>query len=137
MVLPEEGITLTEDMEVIEEENAPNKTYKLDFSRGRCRGFIDGREAMEQAVFKMLNTRRFAHLIYSDDFGFESLIGYEQLFVRGELPRRIEEALLQDDRITSIEDMTLEFIKDKAYISFTAKTVYGDVNVLRGVIPFV
>lgn len=137
MVLPTEGITLTEELEVLEEENAPTKTYKLDFVRGRCSGFIDGREAMEQAIYKMLNTKRFAHLIYSDDFGFESLTGRERLFVRGDLPRRIEEALLQDERITAVEDMVIDFINDEAHVFFTAKTVYGDVNVLRGVIPFV
>lgn len=137
MVLPTEGITLTDELEVLEEENAPTKTYKLDFVRGRCSGFIDGREGMEQAIYKMLNTNRFAHLIYSDDYGFESLIGHERLFVKGDLPRRIEEALLQDERIMAVEDMEIDFINEEAQVFFTAKTVYGDVNVLRGVIPFV
>lgn len=137
MVLPEGGITVTEDLEVINEAELPTRTYKLDFERGRCTDFIDGKEAMEQAIRKILQTKRFAHLIYSDDYGFQNTIGQDRLFVRGELPRRIKEALLQDERITSIENFTLDFEKDEAFVSLTAITIYGDVDVLREAIPFV
>lgn len=137
MVLPVGGITVTEDLEVVNEAQLPTRTYKLDFERGRCTGFIDRKEAMEQAILKVLRTKRFAHLIYSDDYGFQDMIGHERLFVRGELPRRIKEALLQDERITSIENFKLDFEKDEAYVSLTAITIYGDVNVLREAIPFV
>ncbi|NYV63822.1 DUF2634 domain-containing protein [Bacillus sp. Gen3] len=137
MVLPVGGITVTEDLEVVSEAQLPTRTYKLDLERGRCTGFIDRKEAMEQAILKVLRTKRFAHLIYSDDYGFQDMIGHERLFVRGELPRRIKEALLQDERITSIENFKLDFEKDEAYVSLTAITIYGDVNVLREVIPFV
>ncbi|RKD22539.1 hypothetical protein BEP19_09770 [Ammoniphilus oxalaticus] len=137
MVLPTGNITVTEDFEVVSEAELPTRTYKLDFERGRCVGFIDRRKAMEQAIYKVLNTHRFAHLIYSDDYGFQNMIGHERLFVQGELPRRIKEALLQDERITSIENFRLEFEKDEAYVSLTAITIYGDVEVLREGIPFV
>ncbi|GIN37787.1 DUF2634 domain-containing protein [Heyndrickxia oleronia] len=137
MVLPVGGITVTEDLEVVNEAQLPTRTYKLDFERGRCTGFIDRKEAMEQAILKVLRTKRFAHLIYSDDYGFQDMIGHERLFVRGELPRRIKEALLQDERITSIENFKLDFEKDEAFVSLTAITIYGDVNVLREAIPFV
>lgn len=137
MVLPVGGITVTEDLEVVSEAQLPTRTYKLDLERGRCTGFIDRKEAMEQAILKVLRTKRFAHLIYSDDYGFQDMIGHERLFVRGELPRRIKEALLQDERITSIENFKLDFEKDEAFVSLTAITIYGDVNVLREAIPFV
>lgn len=136
-MLPEGGIVVTEDLEVINEAELPTRTYKLDFERGRCTGFIDRKEAMEQAIRKILQTKRFAHLIYSDDYGFQNMIGQDRLFVRGELPRRIKEALLQDERITSIENFKLEFEKDKAFVSLTAITIYGDVDVLREAIPYV
>lgn len=137
MVLPVGDITVVEDFEVISEAELPTRTYKIDFERGRCAGFIDRKEAMEQAIRKVLLTKRFAHLIYSDDYGFQNMIGHERLFVRGELPRRIKEALLQDERITSIENFKLEFEKDEAFVSLTAITIYGDVDVLREAIPFV
>ena len=137
MVLPVGNITVTEDLEVISEAELPTRTYKIDFEKGRCVGIIDRKAAMEQAIRKILLTERFAHLIYSDDYGFQNMIGYERLFVQGELPRRIKEALLQDERITSIENFKLEFIKDEAFVSLRAVTIYGDVDVLREAIPFV
>lgn len=138
MVLPTEGdLIVTDDLEIEDEADLPTLTYKLDFIRGRCAGMTDGRDAMEQAIFKILQTMRFAHLIYSDDYGFENMLGHERLFVQGELPRRIEEALLQDDRITAVEDIILIFNKDEVITTFTAVTVYGDVEILREVIPFV
>lgn len=137
MVLPVGNITVTENFEVISEAQLPTRTYKLDFERGRCTGFIDRKEAMEQAILKVIRTKRFAHLIYSDNYGFQDMIGQDRLFVRGELPRRIKEALLQDERITAIENFKLDFEKDEAYVSLTAVTIYGDVDVLREAIPFV
>lgn len=138
MVLPaSEDIIVTDDLEVTDEADLPTLTYKLDFVRGRCAGMVDGREAVEQSIFKILQTMRFAHLIYSDDYGFENMIGHEMLFVQGELPRRIEEALLQDERITEVADMILIFNKDEVLATFTAITIYGDVDILREEIPFV
>lgn len=137
MVLPIGEVVISENTEVLTETELPTKTYKLDFETGRCAGMIDGLSAMEQAIYKMLNTQRFAHMIYSDDLGFESMIGYEEIFVRGDLPRRIKETLLQDERITSIEDFELEFESDAAFVTFTAVTIYGDVEVLREEVRYV
>lgn len=134
MVLPiSENVVIEEETEVISTADLPTKTYKLDFERGRVTGMIEGLEAIEQAIFKELNTQRFAYMIYSDDYGFENMIGEDEIFVRGELPRRITEAILQDERITSIEYFTLFFVEDAAWVKFTAVTIYGDVDVLREV----
>lgn len=137
MVLPIGEITVTEELEVIDASALPTRTYKLDIGKGRCAGMIEGKEAMEQAIFKSLKTVRFAHPIYSDDYGFENMIGHERLFVRGELPRRIKEALLQDERITGIENFHLDFEKDEAFASLTCLTLYGDVVVLREQVNYV
>lgn len=137
MVLPTGDLTLDAELEVIDESELPTLTYRLDFIRGRCIGMVDCLEAMEQVIFKILNTNRFEHMIYSDDYGFENPIGFDEVFVSAELPRRIEESLLQDERITSIEDMEMEFKKDEALETFTTVTIYGDVDVLREVIDFV
>ena len=138
MVLPlSENVVIEEETELISSADLPTKTYNIDFERGRAGGFIDGLKAMEQAIYKMFRTVRFAHMIYSDDYGFEHMIGENEIYVRGDLPRRIKEMLLQDERITAVEDFHLEFVKDEAFVSLTAVTIYGDVNVLREVIKFV
>lgn len=133
MPLPEGEIIVDDELEVLEEAELPTKTYFVDFKKGRCHGMVDGLKAMEQAIFKVLNTVRFEHLIYSDDYGFEPIIGQDRLFVEIDLPRRIEEALLQDERITAVEDIEMDFVDNKVLVHFTAETLYGDVKVLREV----
>lgn len=53
----------------IDEELQTSRTYRLDLDNGRIAGRIDSLDAMEQAVYKILDTDRFAHFIYSDKIG--------------------------------------------------------------------
>lgn len=133
MVLPIGEVSILEETEVVSTADLPTNTYKLDFEKGRINGMIEGLEAIEQAILKVLSTNRFAYLIYSDDYGFDNMIGHDEIYVRGELPRRITEAVLQDERITSIEDFSMVFEGDSVLVKFTAVTLYGDVDVLREV----
>lgn len=48
-----------------------SKTYKVDWNSRRVVGYTDGRDALEQAIYKILRTERFAFLIYSWNYGFE------------------------------------------------------------------
>lgn len=132
MVVPTEAITITPEIEVIDTVELPTRTYHLDFKKGCCTGFIDGQKAMEQAIFKALNTIRFQHLIYTNNYGFQNMVGYDELYVRGDLARRIHDAVLQDERITSLEDFSLEFTsKEDVLVTFIARTIYGDVSLLK------
>lgn len=133
MVLPFGDFTLDEEIVVVEEATLPTRTYKLDYEKGRVIGMTDGLDAIEQSIFKRLSTIRFEHLIYTSDYGFENPIGLDEIFVRAEIPRRIEETLLQDERIISLENMTLTFKGDSAWAKFDCITLYGNVNVTREV----
>ncbi|WP_068784116.1 DUF2634 domain-containing protein [Paenibacillus phocaensis] len=106
----------------------PSRTYKLNVQQGRMDGMTDGLGAVKQAVYKILHTERFAHLIYTGDYGFEreGLIGASPGLIRSELQRRIREALLQDDRISEVADFAIGVQGDEADISFTVNSVYGD-----------
>lgn len=129
MVLPVGNITVTAGLEVISEAQLPTRTYRLDMETGNIAGVVDGLEAIKQAIYKALSTIRFAHIIYTDDYGFENLIGKDKIFARAELPRRIKEAVLQDERIRSIDQFKIEFDKDEAHVSFICETRYGDIQV--------
>jgi len=87
----------------------PTKTFKIDFDKGKEVGMTDGIEAVKQAIYLILNTERYQYLIFSFNYGveFDSLAGKEREYVEAELKRRIEEALLQDDRIESIENLKI------------------------------
>lgn len=109
-----------------------SRTYMVDWQTGRVGGFIDGLEALRQAIYKTLQTERFAHLIYSWAYGFEGdkLLGQTRGIVEAEAERYIAEALTADDRIDRIEGFTLTFHgKRAATAAFTAVSNIGDVEI--------
>jgi hypothetical protein len=123
--------------EPVQEVQQPSLTYRIDLTKGRVNGKVDGLDAVKQAVFKILQTERFRHLIYSFDYGVETnvLTGSSALLLRSELPRRIREALLQDDRISDVMDFKIEVVGDSASATFTVISDFGSFEreVVQGV----
>ena len=111
-----------------EEAQETSRTYGVDFTNKRTTGYIDGLEAVKQAVYKTLQTDRFMHLIYDADYGSEisGLQGRSEGYVRSEIARRITESLLQDDRISAVENMQITINGDQALCVFTVVSTYGD-----------
>lgn len=133
-MLPNQYIDLSEsDFEIEEEQNT--ETYKMHISLETINGKTDEQEAMMQAIYKILNTERYAYPIYSDNYGIEliDLIGEDAEWVCPELQRRIEEALLQDERIKEVSDFDFTIEDDKIHVSFTASTIFGDTTVIKEV----
>lgn len=129
---------LIESEEIILEEPS-SKTYLIDFDQkclrlsfdeGNSNGFIDDLKAMEQAVFCMLNTERYEHLIYSWDYGSElqDIIGMDTDIVLSEIERRVTEALMEDSRILSVDDFDFETNKKEVVCTFSVSTIYGDLE---------
>lgn len=133
-MLPNQYIDLSEsDFEVEEEQNT--ETYKMHILLETINGKTDEQEAMIQAIYKILNTERYAYPIYSDNYGIEliDLIGEDAEWVCPELQRRIEEALLQDERIKEVSDFDFTIEDDKIHVSFTASTIFGDTTIIKEV----
>ena len=65
------GILLQGGTPLVPAAQRPSRTYRADFAAGRIDGFTDGREAMEQAIYQILHTERFAWPIYSWNYGAE------------------------------------------------------------------
>ncbi|MEG6615398.1 DUF2634 domain-containing protein [Peptococcaceae bacterium 1198_IL3148] len=118
-----------------EETTEPSKTFKLHMEKNRCIGFVDELEAVKQAIFLMLNIERYDYLIFSWNTGVElkDLIGKPVAYVASEAPRRIRECLLQDDRITEVTDFEVTISKNKVHVTFTAHTIFGEVQSEREV----
>lgn len=110
----------------------PNKTYRMRIEEDRVRGTITGDiEAVRQAVYKILNTERYKHIIYSWNYGVElqDLFGKPIPYVLPEIPRRIREALIQDDRITEVDSFDLSYTKGGDVLAkFVVHTIYGDIE---------
>ncbi|WP_097026184.1 DUF2634 domain-containing protein [Clostridium peptidivorans] len=133
-ILPQ-GAIVQNDLEVEETFIQPTKTYKVDFIKGRVVGFCDGVEALKQAICLILNTERYEHLIYSDYYGSELkfLISNERNIAESEYKRRIREALIQDDRIESVDNFTFKYDKDGVLIEFMVFSIYGEFDMERGI----
>jgi hypothetical protein len=111
-------------------ETQPSKAFKINFDKHRMIGFTDGIEAVIQAIFLILNTERYEHVIFSWDYGIElvDLFGQPIPFVLPELKRRITEALLQDDRIESVDNFNFEVTKRQVNVNFNVGTIFGIIN---------
>lgn len=117
---------LDQDFEI---EEQPSKNYKMDLNGNSVRGFCDELEAMKQTVFRILSTERYQYVIYSWNYGIETLDLYGQpvTYVCPELERRIEEALLVDSRIVRVSDFEHDTsVKGVVHTTFTVHTVFGD-----------
>lgn len=111
-----------------EYETQPDFTYKLNVETERVIGYVDKQEAYKQAVYKLLNTERYDHIIYSWNYGIElrELFGKPIPYVVPELERRITEAIMQDDRTVSVTDFQFDTSKfGVVAVTFKANSIYG------------
>jgi hypothetical protein len=124
-VIPSGNSILTVDLTV---EVQPSKQHRMILDGNRIIRTCDEREAIKQTVFKILNTERYKYIIYSWNYGIElaDLFGHSFRYVCPEIERRVKEALLQDDRISSVDNF--EFDEPKlgvVAVSFTVHTPFG------------
>lgn len=111
-------------------QNEVTRTYKVDSYNKRIIGTTDGQPAIEQAILKNFDTERFVYVIYSKNYGIEleKYIGKDYDFIRSDLQRAIEECLLVDARIYSINN--LQFTQEGLdYMSITM-----DIETEQGVL---
>lgn len=108
----------------------PSKTWIIDRNTMQVAYMDDGLEAVRQAVEIALDVERFRWTIYSANFGSEldELIGQDEALITAEIPRLVEGALSQDDRVIQVEDYAFTRTgPDSMHVSFTVRTVYGDL----------
>lgn len=132
------GENLEDDEELetdFDVETDPSRTYAMVLSKdvekkGFFLGMIDEGEALRQAIMKIISTERYAHEIYSWDYGIElsELIGMPMNYAMSEVKLRIEDALTADDRIEAVEDFqVMRTGKNMLHVTFTVITAEGDI----------
>lgn len=123
---------IEEDFSIQEQ---PSKTYRIDIEKEIIEGTCDEIEAIKQAIYCILNTERFEHLIYSWNYGVEikNLIGEKSTYVIPELERVIKEALIQDDRIEDVTDFEFTQNKNIFNAKFKVITKFNDIEVEKEV----
>lgn len=112
-------------------DTMPSYTYNINRNTNRISGYIDGKDAIIQAVFLILQTERYESMIYNWYYGSEldTLIGQNRDYVTSELQRIIREALIEDDRINEVSDFIIEFKDDVASIEFVVESNVGDITI--------
>lgn len=133
-LLPAISEEVVEEFEYTEE---PSLTYKMrvdleDGMVGQVIGYVDGREAVEQAVYKALNTERGEQEIYYGQYGVEidDLFGKPIPYVVPEVDRRVKDCLLQDDRITAVSNFKFDLPrKGVLHFSCLVSSIYGDITI--------
>lgn len=120
---------LLNNIEEVTEQTS--KTYYLNIEKNTISNFCDGIEAMKQAIYCILNTERFEHLIYSWNYGIElkHLIGENTTFVIPELERVITEALLQDTRIKEVNNFEFDISNNSILVKFTVYTSIAEIDI--------
>lgn len=120
------------NLEIVDEAET-SQTYKL--SRDKIQGYTDELEALKQAIYKVLNTERYEYPIYSFSYGIEleSLLGKDAIYVEIELKRRIQECLLQDDRILNVDNFNFNVLGDEMHSIFDVHSIYGTTAIAKEV----
>lgn len=127
-MIPTNTIITTE----IAETTYADRTYDIVVTftdTDRISGYIEDIEAIKQAIYLILNTERYQFIIYSWNYGVEllDLFGKQMSYVMAELPRRIREALTQDDRVEDVTNFTFEKKRGKLHTTFEVVTSIGNI----------
>ena len=111
------------------EEEPVYRTYRMDFKNKRIIGMVDGVEAAAQAMFKALQTRRFAYLIYDDQYGCDIFnkignLNLTQSYLESDLPSMIEDTFLNEEMVRGINDLEFDIISgDSVAIQLAVSTI--------------
>lgn len=127
-MIPSNNTILSTGFEVVTQ---PSKSYKMQINHNSINGYCDGVEALIQTMYKILNTERYDYIIYSWNYGVEltDLYGKPIHYICPELRIRIAEALVQDDRITSVDNFEFDTSrKGVVKAKFTVHTIFGDIE---------
>jgi phage baseplate assembly protein W len=125
-MVPSAETLLNQEIEFVE---GPSRTFRLDAPANLVSGHVDGREAVRQAIYLILETERYRYAIFSWNYGveLEDLLGQPMSYVLPEIKRRVREALLQDTRITAVDGFEFDVKRGVVAATFTARTKFGDV----------
>ncbi|MCD8049257.1 MAG: DUF2634 domain-containing protein [Clostridia bacterium] len=121
------------DSEYYETDGAvlPSKTYKINFEENRFDGFIEGEEALQQAIYMALRTERYKYPIFSHNYGtdYSGILGEEYMVAMGRIKTAVTDSLTADDRIEKIDGFEFEKAGRKIKVKFTVTSVFGETEI--------
>lgn len=112
-----------------------SKSWRIDWEAGRLSGEVDGLEALEQALLLALSVPRFAHVIYSFDYGSElhTLIGRSREYAEAAAPALAEEAVRGDDRVREVKAGSFTASGDKLSGTIAVTAEGGQISAVADI----
>lgn len=106
-------------------------TYRMDTESLTIQGLCGGKEAVKQAVYKLLMTEKDTYIIYDKNYGIKlkDLYGTDMGYVRAVIRLRLEEAFKNDERILRIKSFCTLAQKSRLTVDMSLDTVYGEVSI--------
>lgn len=107
----------------------PDRTYRM--GNKTMQGRLEGIESIKQSIYHILSTERYSNPIYSLNYGVElqKYIGADLEYIKATIQEDIEQALLQDDRITKVRLTSVEQTDyNSVLVKFTVTTIYGTLQ---------
>ena len=114
-------------LENVENKEQPSKTFRIN-EKNVIKGTCDNVEALKQAIFLMLSVERYTCPLVSFNYGaeFSDLIGKPLSYCIPETEYRIRDALMQDDRINSVDDFNFEVLQKRTLlVTFKVDSTLG------------
>ena len=116
-------------------EETKYKDFYFDEESGQFTGqVVEGVQALKGWIYFALRIERYKYPIYSWKYGteLETFIGQsfdDEDYLLSEVKRMIEDALLINPYIKSVEDVEVDYKNEKLGIKCTVNTKYGDIYV--------
>lgn len=110
----------------------PSNEWIVEFDSGYNKDPESNLQAVAQDIRFALETERYKWPIMGANFGtsFQDLIGTDYNYIRGEIVRRINDALSIDDRILTIGEFEFQKLQDSGMlVKCTITTIMGDVTI--------
>jgi Protein of unknown function (DUF2634). len=123
----------TEEVNTVD-TNTTLLEYAVNFDKGRLTGdIVEGQEALKIWIYLALKCTRYRYVIYSWDYGneLESLIGnsFSREYLEAECKDMVENCLLVNEKIKSIDNFEITLDNDQLKLSFIANTIFGEVEI--------
>lgn len=106
-------------------------TYYIDSNTGRITSMVNNADALVQSIYKALDTEKYGYDIYGWTYGLDMdpFVGQDLDYIQTNLPKYIEDCLLQDDRIISINNFNVQQQDiDSCLITFDVDSTEGYIT---------
>ncbi len=106
-------------------------TYYIDSNTGRITSMVNNADALVQSIYKALDTERYSFDIYGWAYGLdmEPFIGQDLDYIQTNLQKYVEDCLLTDDRVISINNFNVQQQDiDSCLITFDVDSTEGYIT---------